>query len=273
MSIGTAMPRTGIWIYPVATAAELIDAVVAAEEAGIDEVWIADEGVAREPLPVLAAAAMRTSTIRLAIGITSPLLRHAGALASSMATLDELSNGRATLGLGVGGHESLGPFGIEVQRPVAMMRDAISTSRAVLSRTVADGYSPPTHAAPPRDVPIFVGARGEQMNRLASRVADGVFLSGFELDQLATPVAWARSVRPIHVAMFASARFSPAAPPDATSLIGTPEAVADGLVALVEHHQPETIGLALVDGVELSVMVTNATRAMSRMREQLTNRR
>ena len=271
--MSTTLPRTGIWIYPVAAAGELVDAVVAAEDAGIDEVWIADEGVAREPLPVLAAAAMRTSTIRLAVGITSPLLRHAGALASSIATLDELSGGRAMLGLGVGGHESLGPFGIEVQRPVGMMRDAIATARAVLSRTTTDGYSPPAHAAPARDVPIFVGARGEQMNRLASRVADGVFLSGFEIDQLATPVAWARSVRPIHIAMFASARFATDAPRDATSLIGSPEAVADGLVSLVEQHQPDTIGLALVDGAPLPEMIANAAQTVTRLRSVLTNSR
>jgi 5,10-methylenetetrahydromethanopterin reductase len=267
MTAPSSAPRTGIWIYPGAPAAQLVDAVVAAEQAGIDEVWIADEGVAREPMTVLAAAAMRTTTITLATGITSPLLRHPGALASSAATLDELSGGRAILGLGVGGRESLQPFGIDVDRPVAMLRDAVTTARAVLSRASTDSYAPPAHAAPARVVPVFVGARGEQLNRLASRLADGVFLSGFDLDQLATPVAWARSTRPVHVALFASARFAADAPRDPTALVGSPAHVAEGLARLVATHRPETIGLALVDGLPLPAMMANAIEALQIFRE------
>ncbi|MGA1077342.1 MAG: LLM class flavin-dependent oxidoreductase, partial [Ilumatobacteraceae bacterium] len=73
--------RRGVWIFPNRPAGELVDAIVAAERAGLDEVWLADEGVAREPIPVLAAAAVRPSTIVLATGLTSPLLRHPGAIA------------------------------------------------------------------------------------------------------------------------------------------------------------------------------------------------
>jgi alkanesulfonate monooxygenase SsuD/methylene tetrahydromethanopterin reductase-like flavin-dependent oxidoreductase (luciferase family) len=252
------LPRTGVWLYPDAPAGELVEAVVEADAAGIDEVWIADEGVAREPVALLAAAAVRTTRVRLGIGITSPLLRHPGALASSIATVDELSGGRAILGLGVGGHESLAPFGITVQRPIAMMRDAILTARAVLRSEPGEGYAPPAHAAPGRDVPIFLGARGEQMNRLASRRADGVFLSGFDLTALAAPVAWARSERPIHVALYASARFAEPPSSDPTALSGTPETVAGGLHRLVTEHRPDTIGLALVDGRSPQRMMASA---------------
>ncbi len=106
----------------------LVEAVVAAEELGLDEVWIADEGVARDPVAVLAAAAMQTTTIKLIVGVTSPVLRHPGAIAASLATLDELSDGRAVLGLGVGGDMSLAPFGLAAERPVALFRDAIQTA-------------------------------------------------------------------------------------------------------------------------------------------------
>jgi 5,10-methylenetetrahydromethanopterin reductase len=250
--------NVGIWLYPNAPVKELVEAVVAADRGGVDEIWIADEGVARDPVVIFSAAAPLTTRIRMGVGITSPALRHPGAIASSIATLDELNGGRTMLGLGVGGHESLGPFGIAVDKPVALVRDAIRMSRAVLQRSKIDGYEPPNHAAPARDVPIYVGAKGEQLNRLASREADGTFLSGFELDQLATPVAWARSVRPITVALYASARFRTDAQADPTALSGTSAEVAAGMAVLAERHAPDCIGLALVDGDSIPVMLALA---------------
>ncbi len=174
----------GVWLFPAAPADRLIAAVVRAEELGLDEVWLADEGVAREPMTVLAAAARETGRIRLAVGITSPLLRHPGAVAATAATVDELSGGgRFVLGLGVGGDKSLAPFGIEPARPVARLAEAITTARAVLAGRASDGYEPPDHAAPPRQVPIWVGARGPRLLELAAAEADGIFVSGCTPDQ------------------------------------------------------------------------------------------
>lgn len=262
--------RTGLWLFPSGSARELVDAVVAAEEGGFDEVWIADEGVMREPLVVLSAASQRTTRIKLGIGITTPALRHPGALGSSIATLDELSNGRAILGLGVGGALTLDPLEIAVERPVRMIRDAIRVARAVIAREAAEGYAPPTHAMPARRVPIFVASRGEQINRLASSDADGVFLSGIALDRIGETIRWAQSVRPIDVALFPSARFreaDPADSPDAAALVGSPGRVAELLVDLAARHAPTTIGLCLVDGDELTTMVRRASETIDLFRQ------
>ena len=263
MTEANNLPARGIWLYPDAPVDDLVEAVVEADRGGIDEVWVADEGVARDPWVVLAAAAVRTSRVRLGTGITTAALRHPGALGAAVSTLDELSGGRAVLGLGVGGHESLGPFGITVDRPVAAVRDAVRTARAVIERRAADGYEPPRHGVPARRVPVFVGAKGEQLNRMASREADGVFLSGFDLDALDAPVAWARSARPVHVGLFASVRFRPDAPVDPTSLIGSPAEVGRGMARLVQRHRPETIGLALVDFDHPVDMVRRALEAFA----------
>lgn len=259
-------PACGIWLYPDAPVDQLVEAIRVADAAGIDEVWVADEGVARDPWIVMAAAAPQTTRIRLGTGITTAALRHPGALGAAVSTLDELSGGRAVLGLGVGGHESLGPFDITVDRPVAAVRDAIRTARAVIERRNADGYAPPAHGVPARRIPIFVGAKGEQLNRMASREADGVFLSGFELDALDAPITWVRSVRPIHVGLFASVRFRADAPADPTSLIGSPAKVGEGLAQLVQQHRPETIGIALVDHDHPVEMVHRAIEAFSALR-------
>jgi 5,10-methylenetetrahydromethanopterin reductase len=210
--------RVGVWLFPAAPAARLVDAVVRAERLGLDEVWLADEGVAREPMAVLAAAARETTRIGLAVGITSPVLRHPGALAATAATVDELSGGRFTLGLGIGGDKSLAPFGLVADGPVARMTDAIATARAVLDGRADDdaGYRPPDHAAPPRTVPIWVGARGPRLLELAAREADGIFVSGCspaQHDRVAAVVAPARSTgREVGLALYQSAGSGPPAP-------------------------------------------------------------
>jgi alkanesulfonate monooxygenase SsuD/methylene tetrahydromethanopterin reductase-like flavin-dependent oxidoreductase (luciferase family) len=249
---------TGVWIYPEGSIAELVDAVVVADRAGIDEVWIADEGVMRDPFVVFAAAAGRTERVRMGIGITSPLLRHPGAIASSTASLDELSDGRMMLGFGVGGQQSLEPFGLAVDRPVSLMRDALRIARAVLRRCDADGYTVPAHAAPARDVPLYVASRGEQINRLASREADGVFLSGFAPDRLDEVLGWVRSEGVPRVALYQSVRVRTSGEHDPTSVAGSPHEIADALHALVEAHAPDAIGVALVDGADVGAMMSDA---------------
>jgi 5,10-methylenetetrahydromethanopterin reductase len=256
---------TGVWIYPEGSIAELVDAVVAADRAGIDEVWIADEGVMRDPFVVFAAAAGRTERVRMGIGITSPLLRHPGAIASSAASLDELSGGRLMLGFGVGGQQALEPFGLAVDRPVALMRDALSTARAVLRRCDADGYTVPAHAAPARDVPLYVASRGEQINRLASREADGVFLSGFAPDRLDEVLGWVRSEGAPRVALYQSVRVRTSGDDDPTSVAGSPREIADALRTLVAAHAPDSIGLALVDGADVGAMMHDAIDVFDRL--------
>jgi 5,10-methylenetetrahydromethanopterin reductase len=256
-----ATVRRGVWMYPGAPAGALVDAVIAADELGLDEVWIADEGVAREPFTVLAAAARQTRRVRLAIGITSPLLRHPGAIAATAATLDELSDGRAVLGLGVGGHESLEPFAIAADRPVAVVRDAIGTARAVLAGVDGPGYVAPGHAFGPRPVPIWVGARGPQLTRLAARVADGVFLSGCTAAQHVEIVERVRAVSPVEIALYESAS-------DDRTMANTSswDDIAAVLAAEAALHAPAAIGINLVD---LSRPGTNPVSLVRRAAEVL----
>ena len=68
--------RTGVWFFPDAPSASIVETIVAAEQLGLDEVWLGDEGPARDPFALLAAAAHVTRRIRLGIGVTNPYLRH-----------------------------------------------------------------------------------------------------------------------------------------------------------------------------------------------------
>ncbi len=229
---------TGVWFFPELPAGELVDAIVTVEEAGMDEAWVGDEGPARDPFTVLAAAAVPTSSVSLAVGITNPYLRHPGSTATAMLTIHELSGGRGVLGLGAGGQISLAPYGAEATKPVATLHDAIRVARAVATGRETDGYSPPdlalTEASGGHKLPIFVGARGERLNRLASQLADGVFVAGLPPFRYEEVIGWARSERPIDVALYPSVAFTDEAvehhrPEMIWALLDTPDAVRDRL--------------------------------------------
>ena len=240
--IAGSTTRKGVWMFPGVPAGMLADAVVAAEELGLDEVWIADEGVSRDPLAVLASVTGRTNRIRLAVGITSPLLRHPGAIAATLATLDELSDGRAVLGLGVGGDRSLEPLGLVTDRPVGMMKEAIATARAVFGVERSENYEPPAHAFGPRAVPIWIGTRGPQMSKLAAREADGILISGCTAEQHIEIVNRVRASGDIEIAIHQSASST-----DRRDSVQPWDDVSERLAHEVAVHRPDAVGISLVD--------------------------
>ena len=75
-----------------------------AEEQGYDSVWVGDSLLARprhEPLAMLAAIAARTKTIELGTAVLLPALRNPVVLAHLAATVDQISEGRLILGVGI----------------------------------------------------------------------------------------------------------------------------------------------------------------------------
>jgi 5,10-methylenetetrahydromethanopterin reductase len=207
MTLASRIP-VGVWLFPEAPAAELVETFVAAEALGLDEVWIGDEGPAhQDPFAVLAAAAVRTSRVTLGIAITSPYLRHPAVTASAMTTVAELSGGRAILGLGAGGGVALDPVGITRTKPLKRTRDALRVARAVMDGRATEGYHPPGGTVRHESLPVYIGARGEAFNRYASAEADGAFLGGIPFADLGTVVGWTRSVRPVDIALYPSVIF------------------------------------------------------------------
>jgi alkanesulfonate monooxygenase SsuD/methylene tetrahydromethanopterin reductase-like flavin-dependent oxidoreductase (luciferase family) len=137
----------------------------------------------RESLTVLAAYALASSRIRVGSGVVPIYTRTPATMAQTAATIDELSDGRLTLGLGVS-HRIVveGWHGQRIEHPVAEMREYTGIVRAILR-----GEDPPRgerwqtgfrlHGLDPRPgLPIYIAALSPAMLRLAGEIADGVLL-------------------------------------------------------------------------------------------------
>ena len=161
---------------------ELREAVVAAEEAGFDSVWIddhllADEGEWTTPKlegwATLAAVATVTTRARLGLMVAANTFRNPGLTAKLATTLDHVSGGRAILGLGAGWfereHEAFGiDFGSSVGERLDRLAEAVPLVRRLLDgeRVSHDGRFYRLHDAlcEPRPLqahlPILIGGSG-----------------------------------------------------------------------------------------------------------------
>lgn len=174
----------------------LVDHAVAAEAAGFDGLlvsehfhpWVDDAGASGYAFATLGAIARATFRVRLATGVTTPLFRyHPAVVAQAAATLDRISGGRFTLGVGTGENINEGPLGLPF--PPYRERARRLTEALEIMRRLLDGekvtfegryyrtdrarlYSPPLAR-----VPIWMAAGGPQSASLAAEKADGIITS------------------------------------------------------------------------------------------------
>lgn len=171
-----------------------------AEALGFDSVWLSDHlflDISRygaptgehgcfDPLVALAAVARRTTTVRVGTLVLAAPLRPATVLAKALATLDVVSGGRLTVGMGAGWYEpELAAAGILVERPgvrLARLAESVQVLRGMFGGgpfTLEGEYERADQArCLPRPVqrpspPIWVGGKGERLVKLAGRYADG----------------------------------------------------------------------------------------------------
>jgi alkanesulfonate monooxygenase SsuD/methylene tetrahydromethanopterin reductase-like flavin-dependent oxidoreductase (luciferase family) len=119
---------------------------VRAEAIGFDSVWIGDSLLARprhEPLTLLAAVAGRTRQVKLGTAVLLPALRNPVIMAHQIATLDQVSDGRVILGVGIAGdvpnirHE-FEAAGVPFEKRVGRLLEGLRLCRALWSGQPVD---------------------------------------------------------------------------------------------------------------------------------------
>ncbi|MDZ7701617.1 MAG: 5,10-methylenetetrahydromethanopterin reductase [Halobacteriales archaeon] len=238
----------GIELAPDRPVDELVELGAAAEDAGFDTAFVASHYNNRDPFAALTRLATATTDVRLGPGVVNPYETHPVALASRAATLQELSGGRAVFGIGAGDRSTLANLGLERERPLARVAESITVSRQLWAgeRVDHDGTFAANDAGlnygvePP---PVYVGAQGPGMLRLAARFGDGVLVNAshprdvaWSAEQLADGLADRPDERGelevavsavVSVAEDADAAREAARPPVAYIAAGAPEAVLD----------------------------------------------
>lgn len=146
-------------------------------QVSVPEIW------GHDAITLLSALALKTERVRLATGIINLFSRSAALIAMTAASIDELSQGRFILGLGLSGPRVIERWhGISFSNPLTRTREYIQIIRKILSRkrlddetkTIGDlkGFS--LSFKPIRDyIPIHLASLGPKNVRLTAEIADG----------------------------------------------------------------------------------------------------
>ncbi|MEF8853093.1 MAG: 5,10-methylenetetrahydromethanopterin reductase [Haloarculaceae archaeon] len=173
----------GVELAPEYPVSELAEYGVAAERAGLDTVFLSHHYNNRDQFSALAAIAAATEDVDLGPGVANPYETHPVTLASRMATVDEYADGRGVFGVGPGDARTLSNLGIERDRPLRRVLETFRVARDLWAgeSVTHDGTFEAEGARlnyAPGPVPVYVGAQGPHMTRMAAKHADGVLFNG-----------------------------------------------------------------------------------------------
>ncbi len=188
---------------------EIVSYSVAADQAGLDYIWVPHDTFMQNTWVLSSLVAAQTSRAKIgSVGINAYTC-DPSEIACYLATLDEISNGRAVLGLGLHTHDMVGWTGIDASTSIARTREATHIIRGLLKGEVVDFDGEEFHWTdqcylrfePVRDeVPIYICAFGDDYLALAGEIGDGA------LPMITPPASAPDMVGAIHKGMARAGR-------------------------------------------------------------------
>jgi len=161
-----------------------------AEQKDIDFAWITNHYNNRHCYPTLAAIAQATDSLKMGPGIMNTFTDTPAAIASFMCTLNEISDGRAVLGIGPGDLSTLPKLAIDPVKPVARLKEGVQQIKALCTGEEVkksgnmeffdyDGakLTGVTLPAKKKQIPVYIGAQGPKMLELAGEIGDGALIN------------------------------------------------------------------------------------------------
>ncbi len=175
---------------------EMVVEAQQAEKYGFDSFFVTEHhqepsGYLPSPLPLLAALAARTSTIRLGTGIAVLPLYHPVRMAEDCAVIDIISKGRLILGVGMGYQDvDFAAYGLRVSERVSLFEEGVEIIKRAWTEEklsfVGKRYTLTNISVTPKPVqkprpPIWVAAVGDEAMKRAGRVGDALLADSFQL--------------------------------------------------------------------------------------------
>jgi len=165
-----------------------LDYVRYAEEKGFEAVWQAESRLVRDAIVPMAAYAAVTNRIKVGSGVINNWTRNIGLLAATYLTLDDLAPNRIVCGIGAWWDPLARNVGIDRKKPLTAMKETVLVMKRLLNmeRVTFHGEFVNVEGIEldvvhgrrePRNVPIMIGATGDQMMEMTGEIADGCVLN------------------------------------------------------------------------------------------------
>ena len=183
------MQRTGIGFNPNITPHEAAAYAREAEAKGYDSFWLHEQPFIRDAISLICSGILATNKITIGSGCISVATRHPLLAAATFVSLNNMSEGRTVMGIGLGGFPWLPKIGINVfpvteSRPARRIREYLTIVKGLLSGDsvtlqgefykVLDVKLDLKPAVKPR---LYVAAFGRKLLQVAAQFADGVIIS------------------------------------------------------------------------------------------------
>jgi 5,10-methylenetetrahydromethanopterin reductase len=166
-------------ITPVLKISDMLKLAQLAEQVGVDRLGISDVIFYPDTYELQALCAFVTKRMSIGSLVTNPYTRHPAVIAAAASTLDEISQGRAFIGIGAGA--GIGKLGVIRSPPAPTIREAVRIIRELLAGRVVNyqgkafqlsGKDSRLEFPPQRVVPILIGTRSPRIAKLAGELAD-----------------------------------------------------------------------------------------------------
>ena len=180
--------RVALYLQDAHNLRDGLDYVRYAEQKGFEAVWQAESRLVRDAIVPMAAYAAVTEKLKVGSGVINNWTRNIGLLASTFLTLDDLAPDRIICGIGAWWDPLAKNVGINRQKPLTAMKETVLILKRLLAmeRVSFDGEFIHVNnieldvvhgRKEPRNVPVYIGATGDQMLELSGEIANGVVLN------------------------------------------------------------------------------------------------
>jgi len=180
--------RVALYLQDAHDLRDGLDYVRYAESKGFEAVWQAESRLVRDAIVPMAAYAAVTDHLKVGSGVINNWTRNIGLLASTFLTLDDLAPNRIICGIGAWWDPLARNVGIDRKKPLTAMKETVLILRRLLhmERVSFDGEFIHVNGiqldvvhgnTQPRNVPIYIGATGDQMMEMTGEIADGVVMN------------------------------------------------------------------------------------------------
>jgi 5,10-methylenetetrahydromethanopterin reductase len=170
-----------------------LEVVKYAEERGFSEIWQADTRLARDCIVMMSAFTACTSRLRFGSAVLPIWTRNPAVIAATWSTMWELAGkvdgkGRVMLGIGAWWEPIAKRVGVNRVKPLKAMREHIEALRKLFTMEEVTYQGEFIHLdhirldvafgdKSPRDIPLYIGATGDQMLEMSGEICDGVVLN------------------------------------------------------------------------------------------------